>query len=48
MVLEKGKIVESGKHRDLLQRDGLYARLVRQQFGADPHPDPSAAPLRPI
>lgn len=31
-VIEKGHVVESGKHAELLARDGAYARLYRQQF----------------
>jgi ATP-binding cassette subfamily B protein len=30
-VLERGTIVESGRHDDLVNRDGLYRRLWRQQ-----------------
>ena len=33
LALEDGKIVEAGGHDELLARNGLYARLVRQQFG---------------
>lgn len=32
-VLEKGNIVESGKHEDLLQLKGLYYAMWRQQIG---------------
>lgn len=32
VVLDKGEIVESGTHEQLLQKRGLYARLYRQQF----------------
>lgn len=31
-VLEQGRIVESGRHEDLLVRDGLYARLAATGF----------------
>ncbi len=31
-VVEKGRIVESGKHRELLMRNGLYASLYNAQF----------------
>jgi subfamily B ATP-binding cassette protein MsbA len=32
IVLDKGSIVESGNHRELLEHDGLYANLYRMQF----------------
>ncbi|MFL5213252.1 MAG: ATP-binding cassette domain-containing protein, partial [Microvirga sp.] len=32
-VLEAGRIVELGRHEDLLRRGGLYARLWRRQSG---------------
>ena len=32
-VLEKGQIVESGKHQDLLDEKGLYYAMWRQQIG---------------
>ncbi len=32
LVLEKGKIVESGTHKALLDRDGRYAQFYAQQF----------------
>jgi subfamily B ATP-binding cassette protein MsbA len=35
VVLEKGKIVESGSHRALLESNGLYSRLCSQQFGSE-------------
>lgn len=31
IVMDKGKIVESGNHEELLAADGLYARYYRQQ-----------------
>ncbi len=32
LILENGRIVERGKHADLLQKEGLYAELYRRQF----------------
>lgn len=32
-VLEKGKIIETGKHEDLLHEKGLYYAMWRQQIG---------------
>jgi subfamily B ATP-binding cassette protein MsbA len=34
-VVDQGRIVESGSHRELLMRDGAYARLYRLQIGSD-------------
>jgi len=32
LVYERGRIVEHGSHAELLAREGLYARLYREQF----------------
>jgi subfamily B ATP-binding cassette protein MsbA len=40
LAIEGGRIVEAGAHDELLARNGLYARLVRQQFGATKEPQP--------
>jgi ATP-binding cassette subfamily B protein len=32
IVLEHGRIIETGTHADLIQRSGLYARLAKLQF----------------
>ena len=37
-VMNQGKIIESGDHRQLLQRDGVYARLYALQFSKTDHP----------
>lgn len=31
-VMEKGNVVERGKHEELLAKDGLYAKLYKSQF----------------
>ena len=51
-VVDGGRIVESGKHADLLVRNGAYAQLYRTQFerGTQPAPErevvaPNGAPM---
>jgi ABC-type transport system involved in cytochrome bd biosynthesis fused ATPase/permease subunit len=36
IVMDKGKIVEIGKHQDLLQQKGYYAKLYQAQLKAKP------------
>jgi len=42
-VLDQGRVVESGTHTELQKADGLYAHLLRLQYGTDVafHEDPS-------
>lgn len=35
LVMEGGRLVESGRHAELVARGGLYARLARLQFAAE-------------
>jgi subfamily B ATP-binding cassette protein MsbA len=39
VVLAHGRVVESGTHRELLARGGVYANLYRIQFGGAGKPD---------
>ncbi|MGH2786138.1 MAG: ABC transporter ATP-binding protein [Actinomycetota bacterium] len=36
LVVDAGRIIERGRHAELLARKGLYARLYREQFGGEP------------
>ncbi len=31
IILEKGRLVQTGRHRDLLAQEGLYARMWQEQ-----------------
>jgi ATP-binding cassette subfamily B protein len=42
-VLERGQVVETGRHQELLDRTGLYYAMWRQQVG-ERRPGPVAAP----
>jgi ATP-binding cassette subfamily B protein/subfamily B ATP-binding cassette protein MsbA len=42
LVIDEGRIVEQGRHADLMIRDGLYANLYRQQMQFARHDVPAA------
>jgi len=46
-VLERGHVVESGKHEELLQEKGLYYAMWRQQVGERRAAQPSNAAAAP-
>jgi ATP-binding cassette subfamily B protein len=44
-VLERGRIVEAGRHADLLEEKGLYYAMWRQQVGERRPPSPAPGPV---
>jgi ABC-type multidrug transport system fused ATPase/permease subunit len=43
IVLENGKIIESGNHEDLLSRDSVYGGMYRSQWSDSAKPEPLIA-----
>jgi subfamily B ATP-binding cassette protein MsbA len=41
LVMEHGRLVETGSHDELLAKNGAYARLHQLQFKDQPKPDPT-------
>ena len=46
LVIDGGQIVETGRHAELIARDGLYARLHATQFGAPALAEPAPGERR--
>jgi ATP-binding cassette subfamily B protein len=42
LVYDRGRIVERGTHAELLQHEGLYAKLYHEQFAAEREPGAEA------
>jgi ATP-binding cassette subfamily B protein len=40
VVMDQGRIVDEGKHEELVSRGGLYAKLAALQFSSSAHPHP--------
>jgi len=47
IVLEKGRIVETGTHAELMDQDGLYAEMYHAQFRIE-DPVPTKGQARPL
>ncbi|WP_437305415.1 peptidase domain-containing ABC transporter [Sorangium sp. So ce388] len=47
LVMERGRLVQRGKHEELLRERGVYAELVQNQLGQEPDGDrPAGTPGR--
>jgi ATP-binding cassette subfamily B protein len=46
VVMDEGRIVATGSHRELLAQGGLYARLAALQFGMEREGEPASVPAQ--
>jgi ATP-binding cassette subfamily B protein len=48
LVLDKGELMEEGSHRDLMLRNGIYARMFNLQASAYVSPEDAVVPDMPV
>ncbi|XP_078598446.1 ABC-type oligopeptide transporter ABCB9-like [Branchiostoma floridae x Branchiostoma japonicum] len=44
IVIDKGMVVEQGRHDQLILHNGVYAKMVRRQLGMSPHTEAEDSP----